>query len=141
MQNKEISGESEKRVKTGDKPKKLSFAKKFVLCLCGALIGFVNGFFGGGGGMICVPLLERLLNLPNKYSHATAIVIILPISFVSAVVYFLSGNLQTIPFVTVGSGVVLGGIVGSFLLKILPSKIIRIVFVLIMLAGGIRLLF
>lgn len=141
MQNKEISGESEKRVKTGDNPKKLSFAKKFVLCLCGALIGFVNGFFGGGGGMICVPLLERLLNLPNKYSHATAIVIILPISFVSAVVYFLSGNLQTIPFVTVGSGVVLGGIVGSFLLKILPSKIIRIVFVLIMLAGGIRLLF
>ncbi len=131
----------EEMVEKSDLDKKLSWKQIAVLCICGALIGFVNGFFGGGGGMICVPLLERLLNLPNKYSHATAIVIILPISFVSAVIYFLGGHLQTIPFVTVGSGVVLGGILGSFLLKFLPSKIIRIIFVIIMLAGGIRLLF
>ena len=121
--------------------KKLSAKEKIVLCLCGALIGLINGFFGGGGGMICVPLLERLLHFPSKYSHATAIVIILPISFVSAVIYFLSGNLETLPFVAVGSGVVLGGILGSFLLKFLPPKIIKIIFILIMLAGGIRLIF
>lgn len=120
---------------------KLPAKMKLLLCLCGALIGFINGFFGGGGGMICVPLLEKVLHLPNKYSHATAIVVILPISFVSTIIYFLSGNLQTIPFLTVGSGVLLGGIVGSYALKFLPSKIIRIIFVLVMLAGGIRLLF
>ncbi len=120
---------------------KLPAKKKLLLCLCGALIGFINGFFGGGGGMICVPLLEKVLHLPNKYSHATAIVVILPISFVSTIIYFLSGNLQTIPFLTIGSGVLLGGIVGSYALKFLPSKIIRIIFVLVMLAGGIRLLF
>lgn len=120
---------------------KLSIKSKFLLCLCGAIIGFVNGFFGGGGGMICVPLLEKVLHLPNKYSHATAIAVILPISFISAVIYMLNGNLETIPFLTVGSGVVLGGILGSFLLKFLPSKVIRIIFVFIMLAGGIRLLF
>ncbi len=120
---------------------KLSVKSRFLLCVCGAIIGFVNGFFGGGGGMICVPLLEKVLHLPNKYSHATAIAVILPISFVSAVIYLLNGNLETVPFLTVGSGVVLGGILGSFLLKFLPSKIIRIIFVFIMLAGGIRLLF
>lgn len=120
---------------------KLTKKKRFVLMLCGAIIGFINGFFGGGGGMICVPLLEKMLHLPNKYSHATAIAVIFPISFVSAVVYLWSGNLQTIPFLTVGSGVVLGGIGGAFALKFLPSKIVRIIFVFIMLAGGIRLLF
>ncbi len=120
---------------------KLSVKSKFLLCVCGAIIGFVNGFFGGGGGMICVPLLEKVLHLQNKYSHATAIAVILPISFVSAVIYLLNGNLETVPFLTVGSGVVLGGILGSFLLKFLPSKVIRIIFVFIMLAGGIRLLF
>lgn len=123
------------------KQEKLSVKKKLLLCICGAIIGFINGFFGGGGGMVCVPLLEKVLHLPNKYSHATTIVIILPISFVSAVIYFLSGNLETISFLTVGTGVVLGGIVGSFALKFLPAKIIRIIFVFIMLAGGIRLLF
>ena len=91
--------------------------------------------------MICVPLLEKVLNLKNKFAHATALVVIFPLSFVSAVVYFLSGNIQTIPFLTVGSGVILGGILGSFLLKFLPAKIIRIIFVFVMLAGGIRLLF
>lgn len=127
--------------KNEQKNQKLPPKKKIILMICGALIGFVNGFFGGGGGMICVPLLEKVLHLPNKYSHATAIVIILPISFVSAVIYCLSGNLQTIPFSTVGSGVLVGGIVGSFLLKFLPEKIVRIIFVLVMFAGGIRLLF
>lgn len=131
----------EKSLPKGQESEKLSVKSVFLLCLCGAIIGFVNGFFGGGGGMICIPLLEKVLHLPNKYSHATAIAVILPISFVSAVIYLLNGNLETIPFLTVGSGVVLGGILGSFLLKFLPSKVIRIIFVFIMLAGGIRLLF
>ncbi len=120
---------------------KLSWQRKFLLAVCGALIGFVNGFFGGGGGMICVPLLQKVLHLSEKYSHATAIVVIFPISFVSAVIYTFSGHLEFVPFLSVGAGVVLGGILGSFALKFMPEKIVRIVFVLIMLAGGIRLLF
>lgn len=115
--------------------------KKFVLAVCGAIIGFVNGFFGGGGGMICVPLLQKVLHLSEKYSHATAIVIIFPISFVSALIYTFTGHLEFVPFLSVGVGVVLGGILGSFALKFMPEKAVRIVFVLIMLAGGIRLLF
>lgn len=140
MKAEEVSKTEQKQIQDFEN-KKLSVKEKFLLCFCGALIGLVNGFFGGGGGMICVPLLERLLHLPSKYSHATAIVIILPISFVSAVIYVLSGNLQTLPFVAVGSGVVLGGILGSFLLKFLPTKVVQIVFIILMLAGGIRLLF
>ena len=126
---------------SGSKEQKLETKQKIVLSLCGMLIGLVNGFFGGGGGMICVPLLEKVLHLPNKYSHATAIAVILPISFVSACVYVLSGNLQTIPLLTVGSGVLVGGIVGSFALKFLPSKVLRVIFAIVMLAGGVRLLF
>lgn len=90
--------------------------------------------------MICVPLLENVLHLESKYSHATAIVIIFPISFISAIIYLLSGTLETIPLVTVGAGVVLGGIIGSFILKVLPPKALRVIFALIMLAGGIRLI-
>ena len=123
------------------KEDKLTGKEQFILILCGVLIGFINGFFGGGGGMICVPLLENVLHLNNKYSHATAIAVIFPISFVSAIIYIFSGTLQTLPFVTVGSGVVLGGIIGSYFLKILPSKVVRIIFAIIMLLGGIRLLF
>lgn len=133
-----------KRQKIGrfeGKKKDLTIKTKIWLCLCGALIGFVNGFFGGGGGMICVPLLQKVLHLPDKYSHATAIVIILPISLVSVVVYMLSGTIQTLPFVAVSGGVVAGGVLGAFLLKFLPEKILRIIFVFVMLAGGLKLIF
>ena len=123
-----------------EKEEKLSAKEVFVLLLCGAIIGFLNGFFGGGGGMICVPLLENVLHLGSKYSHATAIVIIFPISFISAIIYLLSGTLETLPLVTVGLGVVVGGILGSFALKLLPPKALRVIFALIMLAGGIRLI-
>lgn len=123
-----------------EKEEKLSAKEVCMLLLCGAIIGFLNGFFGGGGGMICVPLLENVLHLGSKYSHATAIVIIFPISFISAIIYLLSGTLETLPLVTVGLGVVVGGILGSFALKLLPPKALRVIFALIMLAGGIRLI-
>ncbi len=131
---------SEKK-KNNKNKENLSWKRKVWLAVCGALIGFVNGFFGGGGGMICVPLLQKVLHLSEKYSHATAIVVIFPISFVSALIYTFTGHLEFVPFISVGGGVVLGGILGSFALKFMPEKIVRIVFVLIMLAGGIRLLF
>lgn len=118
----------------------LTLKAKMILLFCGAVIGIINGFFGGGGGMICVPILQNVLHLEDKYSHATAIAIIFPISFISAVIYLLSGTLETIPLVTVGSGVVIGGIIGSFLLKWLPPKAIKVIFAIIMLLGGIRLI-
>ena len=118
----------------------LTLKAKMTLLFCGAVIGIINGFFGGGGGMICVPILQNVLHLEDKYSHATALAIIFPISVISAVIYLLSGTLETIPLVTVGSGVVIGGIIGSFLLKWLPPKAIKVIFAIIMLLGGIRLI-
>ena len=48
--------------------KERPFDKKqiFLLILSGAVIGFLNGFFGGGGGMVCVPILQRVLSLSSK---------------------------------------------------------------------------
>ena len=135
-----LSRKLEKKANFLEKEDELSLKAKMILMLCGALIGIVNGFFGGGGGMICVPILQNVLHLEEKYSHATGIAIIFPISFVSAVIYLLSGNLEMISLASVGSGVVLGGVIGSFLLKFLPAKALRVIFAIIMLLGGIRLI-
>ena len=135
-----LSRKLEKKANFLEKEDELSLKAKMILMLCGALIGIVNGFFGGGGGMICVPILQNVLHLEDKYSHATAIVIIFPISFISAIIYLLSGSIENISLITVGLGVVAGGIVGSFVLKVLPPKALKIIFALLMLAGGIRLI-
>ncbi len=115
--------------------------KKAIMILGGGAIGFANGFFGGGGGMLCVPLLEGPLGEPTKTAHATAMLIILPISLASAVTYALSGSVDVGLCVKVGIGVIAGGIAGALLLKKLNSTAVSIVFALIMAAAGIRMAF
>ena len=117
-----------------------NFKEKSILIALGGGIGFLIGFFGGGGGMVCVPTLEKVLKLDNKRSHATAIAVIFPLSLISCAVYIFKGAISSLPLLTVGLGVLLGGIVGSIALKVLPSKVVRIIFAFVMLAGGVRLL-
>lgn len=107
----------------------------------GLLIGFVNGFFGGGGGMLCVPLLEKILKEPTKKAHATAILIILPISVASAVTYLCSGYFSLSGTLTVGGGVLGGGVIGALLLKKLPSFAVGMVFAIMMIGVGIKMSF
>ena len=106
----------------------------------GALVGFINGFFGGGGGMLCVPLLEKALGVPTKSSHATAILIILPISIASAVTYILGGCADWQATAIASIGVITGGAVGAVLLGKLRSGIVGIVFAVIMIVAGGKLL-
>lgn len=63
--------------------------------LTGALAGFVNGFFGAGGGMLVVPLLIVLVGLADKQAFSSAISIILPLTIVSLVIYAKNGALDT----------------------------------------------
>lgn len=125
--------------KDNQKHKKSQIGKKIMLLLLGGMIGFINGFFGGGGGMICVPTLEKALKLDNKRAHATAIAVIFPLSLISCAIYIFKGSTQSLPLLTVGLGVLAGGIAGSISLKYIPSKVLRIIFAIIMFVGGVRL--
>jgi uncharacterized membrane protein YfcA len=116
-------------------------SNKFLLVFFGLLTGFANGFFGGGGGMICVPLLIYADKEPVKKAHATAILIILPISIISGLFYYAFGSLDLSLLLKSGSGVVAGGLIGALLLNKLSNKFISILFAVIMLAAGLKLLF
>lgn len=112
----------------------------FVKLITGALIGFVNGFWGGGGGMICVPILMQIIKLPEKKSHATTLLIMLPLSVSSLVVYFLGGSLQIMEALKIGLGFVLGGVIGAIILKFINNVWLGIIFSVIIIAGGVKLL-
>ncbi len=112
-----------------------------ILISAGIITGIINGLFGGGGGMVLVPMLSILYGLENKKSHATALLIILPISIVSSIMYAIFGNFDLKIGVPVTIGVVLGGIVGAILLKKLSSFWVAVVFTIIMVFAGAKLLF
>lgn len=116
-------------------------AKFIVSSLAGIFVGFLNGFFGGGGGMIVVPVLIFLLSLEEKQAHATAIFCILPLSITSSIIYITKGEFDFFNLGFATLGVVIGGIMGSLLLKKMNNKVLRIIFALIMIIAGVKLMF
>ena len=91
--------------------------------------------------MIVVPLLTFLLGLEEKKAHATAIFIILPLCIISSVIYIQNGSMDWLKLLYSGIGFIIGGIFGALLLKKLNNKVLRIIFSVIMVASGIKLLF
>ena len=115
------------------------FGKKACL-LGGAAVGAVTGPRGGGGGMLAVPILQKA-GLEERAAHATAIAVIAPASLISGIVYLVEGLVPMPLFVPVALGVFLGGALGAKLLNRLPLKAVSLIFELVMLAAGVRLLF
>lgn len=115
--------------------------KTFKAVFAGFLTGGVNGLFGGGGGMVAVPLMKNLLGYDEKRSHATAILVIAPICAASAVIYIINGYFSPQVVIPAAIGSVAGGLIGALLLDKLPEFIVNAVFIAVMLAAGLRLLF
>ncbi len=108
-----------------------------LLIALGLLVGFVNGFLGAGGGMLLVPCIIPILKMETKVAHATAILIILPISLVSGVIYALKGSFNFDIFLPCLIGTVVGGVLGTFILSKLKSDIITAIFSVVMIAAGV----
>ena len=134
------------RVKTGS----FSVKKRFFLergtrknlerIICGAAVGTANSVFGGGGGMIGVPLLKRL-GLKDKGAHATAILLILPVSLSSFILYAIKGLYDFSVLIPTAIGVSLGGFLGAKLLNKLPVKAVNLVFSALQAIAGLFLFF
>lgn len=119
----------------------LSTKNKISLLLFSSLAGFVNGFWGGGGGVVVVTLLLTTLKLHQKNAQATALLIILPLTLVSAVVYLVKGAVKWTPTLWATLGVALGGVVGALLLSKLKGNFVKVLFALVLVFGGVKLLF
>ena len=114
--------------------------KTFLKFLSGLLAGFINGLFGGGGGMVVVPSLRYLLGYKTNSAHATAIAVILPLSVLSGAFYTAFGNFEFEPTVFCTIGVTIGGVIGAFLLKKLSSKPLTVIFSVVMAVAGVKML-
>ena len=107
----------------------------------GAAAGLANGFFGGGGGMILVPLLTGLCGLSQRKAFATSVAVILPLCILSSAVYLLRGGLDwpaALPYLLGGLA---GGFLGGKLFRRVRMDWLRRVFALFILYGAVRALF
>ena len=108
--------------------------------LAGGAAGLVNGFFGGGGGMVLVPLLAGKCGLDQRRAFATSIALIAPLCALSASIYYFRGGLDPKAALPYLAGGLVGGLVGGKVFKKLSMVWLRRVFALLILYGGVRAL-
>lgn len=108
--------------------------------LAGAAAGFINGFFGAGGGMVLVPLLIWLVRLEDKAAFSSAVAVILPLCAVSIAVYAVHDSLplrDALPYLIGGAA---GGVLAGLWFRKIPAKALHLILGGVILAGGVRLI-
>ena len=108
--------------------------------LAGGLAGLVNGFFGGGGGMVLVPLLVSRCGLSQRQAFATSVAVILPLCVLSAAVYWLRCGLDLAAALPYLAGGLLGGFLGGKLFRKMSVTWLRRLFALFILYGAVNAL-
>ena len=109
--------------------------------VAGGLSGIANGFFGGGGGMVLVPLLTARCGLDQRRAFATSVAIILPLCALSSVIYLFRGGLDLAVALPYLAGGLAGGFLGGRLFQKLNMDWLRRAFALLILYGGFKSLF
>ncbi len=119
-----------------------------ILAATGLVCGFVNGFLGTGGGIIIVTALTLLANkkADTKKIFASANLVILILSFVSAWAYFKGGVLDAEMLQSITPVFLLpalfGGLCGAIILdEIKPRLLQKIFYILICWCGARMLIF
>ena len=108
--------------------------------LAGAAAGVVNGFFGGGGGQVLVPLLAGKCGLDQRKAFATSVAVIAPLCALSAAIYWFRGQLDLLLALPYLAGGLIGGFVGGKVFKNLSMTWLRRGFALLILYGGVKAL-
>ena len=106
--------------------------------VAGGLAGLCNGFFGGGGGMVLVPLLTRRCGLDQRQAFATSVAIILPLCVLSSAIYLLRGGLDLMAALPYLAGGLAGGFLGGRVFRRVNMLWLRRAFALLILYGGVR---
>ena len=113
-------------------------SKPLWFALAGAAAGVVNGFFGGGGGMVLVPLLAGKCGLDQRKAFATSVAVIAPLCALSAGIYWFRGDLElsaALPYLIGGT---VGGWAGGKWFKGVKMPWLKRIFGLLLIYGGVR---
>ena len=112
--------------------------KWITFAFAGGITGLVNGLFGGGGGMVLVPLLTGRCGLKKRNAFATSVAIILPLCLLSASIYLMRGKIDLQTALPYMAGGLAGGLIGGKLFKKTPMVWLRRIFALLILYGAWR---
>ncbi len=111
----------------------------FITVVISFFTGILAGLLGIGGGVILVPVLYLVVGLPLTTARGTSSLMVGFSAAAAATVYFLNGMIDYMVVAPVITGVVIGGKLGGYLGTIAKPKIVKIIFVCVMLYLAFKL--
>jgi uncharacterized membrane protein YfcA len=114
--------------------------RTLTLAAIGTLAGAFSGLFGVGGGVVIVPLLVLLLGFDERVATGTSLAAIAVIAAVATAVHAAYGNVHFGDGVLVGLPAVAGVIAGAELQQRLPTRLISLIFAVLLTGVAIDLL-
>ena len=108
--------------------------------IAGCAAGLANGCFGGGGGMVFLPILSRQNDLPQEKLYATCVGLIFPVCLVSATTYLLRGEISVTDALPYLLGGLAGGFLGGKLYGKIPTKLLKWLFAAFLFYAGVKYL-
>lgn len=111
----------------------------FLVIALGLIVGAILGLVGAGGGIVAVPALVGIVGVPVSDAMAASLVMAVA-SASTAVVPRVRGGIDWPVAMAVGLAGVPAALAGTALNTLLPQPVLLIVFGLLMVAAGIRML-
>lgn len=106
----------------------------------GLLSGLVSGLFSSGGALLIIPLYRNLFHSDEKEARATAVFCVLPMVIITALFYGFKSYMNWRIGILCAIGGIFGGLLGSYFLKKLNPKYLKIFFIVFLIYSGIRIL-
>jgi uncharacterized membrane protein YfcA/uncharacterized membrane protein len=101
--------------------------------------GLISGLLGIGSGTFKVLALDVAMRLPMKVSTTTSNFMIGVTAAASAGIYFSRGDIPPLIAAPVALGVLIGALVGARLLSHLSSRVLRIIFLAVIVVAAVEM--
>ncbi|MFD1417896.1 sulfite exporter TauE/SafE family protein [Companilactobacillus keshanensis] len=101
--------------------------------------GLASGLLGIGSGAFKVIAMDTIMKMPLKPSSATSNLMMGVTAAASATVYFFNGSIRPDIAGPLAIGVLIGATVGARIMQVLKPKIIRMIFIPIILYMGVQM--
>jgi len=102
--------------------------------------GLISGLLGIGSGTFKVLALDVAMRLPMKVSTTTSNFMIGVTAAASAGIYFSRGDIPPLIAAPVALGILIGALVGARLLAHLSNRILRIIFLMVIVVAAVEMM-
>src|SRR5690606_5381738 len=116
------------------------FVINFLIIAIGIIISLYGSLVGFGGGIFMVPILVTVFNYDLQFAVGAVMTALLPSTLISTYLHRKEGNVDFKMGILLEVPTVIGVVLGSLLIGILPAKQLEIFFSIVVFALGFSFL-